>query len=518
MTIMKPFSEQIFQNEFVDAFPGDHEPLNFTRKVENILYSEVKPTPVSNPELVAWSDRLGKSLGISKPNEADSVSLALLSGNQTLDSMKSYAARYGGHQFGNWAGQLGDGRAITLSEVLTPAGKMEFQLKGAGPTPYSRRADGRAVLRSSVREFLCSEAMFFLGVPTTRALSLVRTGEEVVRDFFYDGNPKAEPGAIVCRVAPSFIRFGNFEILASNQEFGLLKGLTDQVIAEHFPNHSYVDFLHSVAKRTAVMIAQWMKVGFVHGVMNTDNMSILGLTLDYGPYGWLEPYEPRWTPNTTDAEGRRYSFGNQPGIGLWNIARLAEALGPLIQDQSILEQSLDVFRETFGRIHTRIMSEKLGLLKPELGDEKWVAELFFLMEHSHADYTLFFRALSHWNAASDIMPLLLETFYRTQLSSEIYERWMSWISHYASRLTAEARPTKERLTHMKSVNPKYVLRNYLAQNAIIAAEKGDYSLIDRLMRVLEKPYDDQPAEEDLAKKRPAWAENSPGSSTLSCSS
>jgi uncharacterized protein YdiU (UPF0061 family) len=516
--MQKPFSKSPFTNLFVDAFPGDPEKQNFTRKVQKISYSEVRPTPVRDPKIVAWSERLGEALGFSKPDSNDLESLRILAGNLVLPSMKPYASRYGGHQFGNWAGQLGDGRAITLGETETPAGRMEFQLKGAGPTPYSRRADGRAVLRSSIREFLCSEAMHFLGVPTTRALSLVATGEAVTRDFFYDGNPKDEPGAIVCRVSPSFIRFGNFEILTSHQEYDLLKQLTDHVIREFYPNLSYSEFLFEVARRTAVMAAHWMRVGFVHGVMNTDNMSVLGLTIDYGPYGWLEPYDLTWTPNTTDAEGRRYSYGNQPGIALWNLARFAESLGPLIQDQATLEKSLDVFRETYGRTYTRMMAEKLGLLTPKPQDQKWVAELFELMGESQTDFTLFFRALSNWNGESQLMPAILPTFYRAELSTEIFERWNHWIEQYSVRIKDEARPTRERITQMKSVNPKYVLRNYLAQNAIQAAEKGDYTLVERLLRVLEKPYDEQPSEEDLAAKRPAWAENSPGSSTLSCSS
>jgi uncharacterized protein YdiU (UPF0061 family) len=267
-----------------------------------------------------------------------------------------------------------------------------------------------------------------------------------------------------------------------------------------------------------VMVAHWMKVGFVHGVMNTDNMSVLGLTIDYGPYGWLEPFEPRWTPNTTDAEGRRYAFGNQPGIALWNIARFAEAMEPLVRDQALLEQSLDVFRETFGKVHTKIMSEKLGLKAPELGDEKWVAELFALLEGSKADYTNFFRALSNWNGASDLMLAITATFYAKSVSSEVHAKWSAWIQTYAERIKREAVPTKERISRMKRFNPKYVLRNYLAQNAIVAAEMGNFELIERLLRVLEKPYDDQPLEEDLAAMRPEWAENSPGSSTLSCSS
>jgi uncharacterized protein YdiU (UPF0061 family) len=273
-----------------------------------------------------------------------------------------------------------------------------------------------------------------------------------------------------------------------------------------------------------------MRVGFVHGVMNTDNMSILGLTIDYGPYGWLEPYEPNWTPNTTDAERKRYAFGNQPGIALWNIARFAEALSPLIDSQAELEKSLSVFRETLGKTYTQMMAEKLGLLAPLPEDQDWVKELFRLMELSSADYVLFFRALSNWNAKIDLLPLIRETFYReddprgsssdlpTDLPLELSQGWAKWIAQYLSRLHRDGQDTNARMAAMKKVNPKYVLRNYLAQNAIKAAEKGDYLLITKLLRVLEKPYDEQPEFAAYAMKRPEWAKDSPGSSTLSCSS
>ena len=269
--------------------------------------------------------------------------------------MQPYAANYGGHQFGHWAGQLGDGRAITLGETINAAGeRWELQLKGAGPTPYSRSADGRAVLRSSIREFLCSEAMHHLGVPTTRALSLVATGEAVVRDMFYDGHPKPEPGAIVCRVAPSFIRFGNFELPASRGDNALLRQLADFCIRRDFPElrgRRRAALRRVVRRRSAsaprVMVAHWMRVGFVHGVMNTDNMSILGLTIDYGPYGWVDNYDLDWTPNTTDAHGRRYRFGWQPKIAHWNLARLAQALSPLFTSVEPLQAGLQRYVDTY---------------------------------------------------------------------------------------------------------------------------------------------------------------------------
>ena len=346
-----------FDNSFVRCLPGDPVTNNVPRPVRGACYTLVEPTPVRAPRLLAWAEPVGEMLGILPPGSPSGMAADVLGGNRILAGMQPYAARYGGHQFGHWAGQLGDGRAITLGEILRSDGRrFDLQLKGAGKTPYSRTADGRAVLRSSVREFLCSEAMHYLGVPTTRALSLVATGESVVRDMFYDGNPQAEMGAIVCRVAPSFIRFGSFEILAAQDEPDILKRLADYVIREHFPElpvpsisaHSassavsapstYARWFEEICRRTGVMVAHWMRVGFVHGVMNTDNMSILGLTIDYGPYGWLEGFDFQWTPNTTDAEGRRYCYGNQPQIAMWNVVQLANALIPLVGAKEPLEK------------------------------------------------------------------------------------------------------------------------------------------------------------------------------------
>ena len=270
-------------------------------------------TKVAAPKTIAYSREVAALLDLDRAECESELFAQVFGGNQLLEGMDPYAMCYGGHQFGNWAGQLGDGRAINLGEVLNRKGEhWTLQLKGAGPTPYSRTADGLAVLRSSIREFLCSEAMFHLGVPTTRALSLVSTGEQVMRDMFYDGNPKFEPGAIVCRVAPSFVRFGNFQIFAARGDIENLKRLVDFTIVNDFPHlgapspEVYASWFEEVCVRTCEMIVHWMRVGFVHGVMNTDNMSILGLTIDYGPYGWLEDYDPGWTPNTTDASGKRY--------------------------------------------------------------------------------------------------------------------------------------------------------------------------------------------------------------------
>src|SRR3954452_12884590 len=378
-TVLAPrfvdLSELSFQSAFAEALPADVSDVNAPRQVRNASYTKVRPTPVRSPRLLSWSDALAEDLGIAPP-KSGSPALEVLAGNRVLPGMQPFAARYGGHQFGVWAGQLGDGRAITLGEIIArDGGRQELQLKGAGRTPYSRTADGRAVLRSSLREFLCSEALHWLGVPTTRALSLVGTGEDVIRDMFYDGHPAPEPGAVVCRVAPSFLRFGNFQIHAAHDEPAILGKLVDFTIENHFPGKSKAQWFHELCRRTALLMADWMRLGFVHGVMNTDNMSILGLTIDYGPYGWLEGYDPAWTPNTTDAQGRRYCYGNQPHIALWNLTRLAEALLPIVPREE-LEKGLALYEETFRDAWGSAMAQKLGVAAlDQPGDEDLVKEL-----------------------------------------------------------------------------------------------------------------------------------------------
>ncbi|MBF8286079.1 MAG: SELO family protein [Anaerolineales bacterium] len=524
-----------FDNSFVRELPGDPELRNVPRAVRNACYTRVDPTPVPSPQLLAWADPVGEMLGISRPESRTGPVAEVLGGNRVLPGMQPYAARYGGHQFGQWAGQLGDGRAITLAELVTPDGtRHDLQLKGAGGTPYSRTADGRAVLRSSVREFMCSEAMHHLGVPTTRALSLVATGESVVRDMFYDGNPQAEPGAIVCRVAPSFVRFGNFEILAAGQELDALKRLADYVIAGHFPElgapspATYARWFEEICRRTATLVAEWMRVGFVHGVVNTDNMSILGLTIDYGPYGWLEGYDPRWTPNTTDAQGRRYCYGSQPDIAQWNLVRLANAIYPLIEDKAPLEQGLAAFAETFESASGRMLADKLGLVSLDReGDDKLLGDLFELLQQVETDMTLFFRLLATLpvDGAADtaddralVEPLRRAFYAEDAFAPEQRSRLAGWLRRYLARVRQDAVPASERRDRMNRANPKYVLRNYLAQQAIDALERGDASVMERLMAVLQRPYDEQPGHDDLADRRPEWARHRPGCSALSCSS
>jgi uncharacterized protein YdiU (UPF0061 family) len=501
-----------FENRFVRGLPADPVLVNMPRPVADACYTRVDPTPVAEPRLLAWSDAMGERLGITRPGP---TAVEVLAGNRVLPGMEPYAARYGGHQFGRWAGQLGDGRAITLAEMTaTDGSRQELQLKGAGKTPYSRTADGRAVLRSSLREFACSEAMFHLGVPTTRALSLVASGEAVIRDMFYDGHPRPEPGAVVCRVAPSFVRFGNYQILAANQELEALRRLAEYVVREYFPGQSLAGWYQELCRRTALLVADWMRLGFVHGVMNTDNMSALGLTIDYGPYGWLEGYDPMWTPNTTDADGRRYCYGSQPSIAQWNLARLAEALLPLVE-RGPLEHGLDLYADTFNDAWRHALAQKLGLASP---DEALARELLEALQETETDFTIFFRrlcAVPLEGSDDALLAPLRPAFYDEQAT---HEHLSAWLRRYVARLRGEGVALATRVERMQRVNPKYVFRNYLAQQAIDALEAGDASVLERLMRVLERPYDEQPAHEDLAGRRPEWARHKPGCSALSCSS
>ncbi|MDB5235627.1 MAG: hypothetical protein JWR44_2620 [Hymenobacter sp.] len=521
-----------FHNPFVDELRGEISGNKGSRQVPGYCYSLVKPTPVPDPHLLAWSDELGEYLALEKPAERGPA-VDALAGNLVTDSMKPFAARYGGHQFGNWAGQLGDGRAISLGQVTAVDGTpWEIQLKGAGPTPYSRRADGRAVLRSSLREFLCSEAMYALGVPTTRALSLVATGAAVVRDMFYNGNPQEEPGAVVARVAPTFIRFGNFQIMAAMGEIDNLRALADYTLRHHYPElgppspETYVRWFEEIARRTAVMVAHWMTVGFVHGVMNTDNMSILGLTIDYGPYGWLEPYDPDWTPNTTDFGSRRYAFGQQPRVAMWNLMALAQGLSPLLPDAEVLRNGLDEYAATLASTQHELMLRKLGLtpLMPD-EDRALTEDLPQALSEPEIDMTLFFRELSHLAPALIAAVGQEEALFQELISSSAYSMapgedrsLLLWLHRYAIRLRQEPATGEEIRKGMLAANPKYVLRNYLAQQATEAAETGDLSKLEALMKVLKAPFDEHPEYHELAAKRPDWARDKPGAATLSCSS
>jgi uncharacterized protein YdiU (UPF0061 family) len=523
-----------FDNAFVRELPGDPEQGPRIRQVQAALYSQVQPTPVAAPRVLAYSREVAELLGLDDEFIASPRFAEVFSGNALLEGMQPYAANYGGHQFGNWAGQLGDGRAITLGETVNAAGqRWELQLKGAGPTPYSRSADGRAVLRSSVREFLCSEAMHHLGVPTTRALSLVGTGESVVRDMFYDGHPRAEPGAVVCRVAPSFIRFGNFELPASRGEVEVLEKLVDFTIARDFPELQgsgaalREEWFGRVCERSAELVAHWMRVGFVHGVMNTDNMSILGLTIDYGPYGWIDDYDPDWTPNTTDRDRRRYRFGQQPQVAFWNLSRLAGALLPVFGAPEPLQQGLQRFAAVYGRLDRGNAAAKLGLVPAADGDEEpalaQLQALQALMQAGEVDMTLFFRGLAAVDPApletATTLPAPLRTaFYDPQKLARLEPDFLAWLRAHGERVRQDGLPPAVRRAAMDAVNPRFVLRNYLAQQAIDRAEQGDYAGIEDLLEVMRQPYAEQPGREPYAARRPDWARDRAGCSMLSCSS
>lgn len=537
-----------WDNSFVRELPCDPRSDNIPREVLHACYTKVLPSvPVNNPQLVAWSESMADLLELD-PREFERPDFPLIfSGASPLVGAIPYAQNYGGHQFGTWARQLGDGRAITLGEILnSKLQRWELQLKGAGKTPYSRFADGLAVLRSSIREFLCSEAMHGLGIPTTRALCLVTTGKEVLRDMFYDGNPKYEPGAIVCRVAQSFLRFGSYQLHASRgkKDFEIVRSLADYTIRYHFPHlenmtrsesklsnkgeednlavdltsNKYAAWAVEVAERTASMIAKWQDVGFTHGVMNTDNMSVLGLTIDYGPFGFLDSFDPSYTPNTTDLPGRRYCFANQPDVGLWNVAQFTAALSTaeLLSDEEA-DYALERYGNKFMDDYQDIMTRKLGLGKY---NKKLIGELLKNMAVDKVDYTNFFRSLSNIKAGPAIPEdqlLIPLKDVLLDIGMERKEAWTSWVKSYIRELSATLVSDEERKVSMNSVNPKYILRNYLCQNAIDAAEQGDFGEVQQLLKVMQRPFDEQPGMEKYTQLPPAWARR-PGVCMLSCSS
>ena len=507
-----------FRNEYVENFRGDETGDLSPRQTPGVLYSLAMPTPVKEPQLLAWNSELAEELEIAEPSEKD---IQILGGNKITSTMKPYANNYAGHQFGNWAGQLGDGRAITLGEWPGPNGSWELQLKGAGPTAYSRMADGRAVLRSSVREYLMSEAMHHLGIPTTRALSLVTTGEKVMRDMFYDGNPENEPGAIVLRAAPSFLRFGSFELPAARRETENLRQLVEWTISRYYPNiqgeDRIIQFFREVIRKTAQLMVEWQRVGFVHGVMNTDNMSILGLSIDYGPFSFMDDYDPNFTPNTTDLPGRRYAFGNQASIGYWNVGRLASALLPLFDSTEPLEEALHTYEEIFWEAYFGMMARKLGLRKVTTEDKQLIADVENLLAELKPDMSIFYRLLSDLPEELpevQIPGYFKESFYNTP-SEEQMRKLKLFLRDYNARLVngEDSREDSRRL--MKQANPKFILRNYLLHQAIEELEQGRDTLFRKLEQELKTPYDETT---EFFARRPDWATNKAGCSMLSCSS
>ncbi|HEX9153016.1 MAG TPA: YdiU family protein, partial [Flavobacterium sp.] len=435
------------QNTFITELPGDPSESNTPRQVLQACYSYVLPKIPSNPSLIHASDEVAKAIGLSEADLLTTDFLNTFSGSTVYPETKPFALCYAGHQFGNWAGQLGDGRAINLTEVVHENRTYTLQLKGSGPTPYSRTADGFAVLRSSIREYLCAEAMHYLGVPTTRSLSLMLSGDQVLRDVLYNGNPAYEKGAIVCRVAPSFIRFGSFELFSSRKDYANLKLLTDFTIKHHFAHiqgegmGKYLDFFHEVTQTTLNMIVHWQRVGFVHGVMNTDNMSIHGITIDYGPYGWLEDYNSNWTPNTTDRQHKRYRFGNQPEIALWNLYQLANALYPLIQDAKPLEAILNAFSADYEKEYLNMMRNKLGFQIEKEADAILIESVTKLLESGETDVTIFFRNLGSVAKEDTVISAfnrIKEAFYNEKdLNETLLKDWHDWFENYSIRINQE---------------------------------------------------------------------------------
>lgn len=463
------------------------------------FFTELQPTALPSPTLVGLNDALVRELGLDPAWLASPQGLDTLTGNRLLPGGRPLASVYSGHQFGVWAGQLGDGRAILLGEIETPAGAQELQLKGAGRTPYSRMGDGRAVLRSSIREYLGSEAMRGLGIPTTRALAVTGSPAPVRRE-------EVETAAVVTRVAPSFIRFGHFEHFAARDQLDHLKALTDYVIDRFYPDcrstpkfggNAYAAFLEQVSQRTAAMVAQWQAVGFCHGVMNTDNMSILGLTIDYGPFQFLDGFDPGHICNHSDEQGR-YAYNKQPNVAYWNLFCLGQALLPLIGDQDLALAALESYKTVFPRELEGLMRAKLGLAQAHDADRELIEGILKLLARDRVDYTIFWRRLSNHVAGQPA-----ETVRDLFLDRDGFDAWREQYS----RRTADA-------AKMLRTNPKYVLRNHLGELAIRQGKLGDYSLVDTLLVLLHSPFDEHSESEALAGFPPDWASNI----EISCSS
>ena len=475
------------------------------------FYTRLQPTALPDPYLVAHNPDAFGLIGLDPAAAADPAFTTLFTGNQVpagneeRPGNQPFAAVYAGHQFGVYVPQLGDGRAITIGEVVGSHGVQEVQLKGAGPTPYSRMGDGRAVLRSSIREYLCSEAMHGLGIPTTRALAITGSNQPVIRET-------VETAAVVTRIAPSFVRFGSFEYWYHRRDAEAVRMLADFVIDNYLPDlagtpERYAQFLREVVKRTARLMAQWQSVGFMHGVMNTDNLSILGLTLDYGPFGFMEAFDPGHICNHTDEQGR-YAYNMQPRIGLWNLYALGQALVPLMEPDTI-EAQLHTYEGEFDAAQNALLCAKLGLATTQEADHELVNEMFALMTESHVDFTLFFRALSQMRAADASGDAAVSSLVINR------ERFNAWAAQYRARLQAEASVDAERAARMNRANPKYVLRNYLAEVAIRKArDEHDYSEIENLRKLLSAPFDEQPANAHYATLPPDWASHL----EVSCSS
>jgi len=504
---------------FIKIFPGDFSGNTIQRNTPKVLFSTINPVGFEKPELIVFNEKLSEEIGLGKFEEKD---LDFLVGNNLPENIQTYATAYAGHQFGNWAGQLGDGRAILAGEITNDSGKKtEIQWKGAGATPYSRHADGRAVLRSSVREYLMSEAMFHLGIPTTRALSLSFTGEDVVRDMMYSGNPQKEKGAVVARTAESFLRFGHFELMSAQQEYDTLEKLINFTIDNYYPEitsegiQKHKDFFESVCKKTADLMVEWFRVGFVHGVMNTDNMSILGLTIDYGPYSMMDEYDLNFTPNTTDLPGRRYAFGKQGQISQWNLWQLANALHPIIKDEQFLEKTLNEFGDYFWKSHDNMLCKKFGFDRLLNGDEEFFTNWQGLMQELQLDYTLFFNQLEKIDNENDLKSMFESVSY-TSLDSKKLLKIEDFVNTYKARLEQNIISKEESISLMRKTNPKFILRNFLLYQCIEEINIGNDDMLKKLTTALENPYEEIFSEFSI--KKPSEYDDISGCSMLSCSS
>jgi uncharacterized protein YdiU (UPF0061 family) len=478
---------------------------NSYARLPGAFYTALAPTPLPDPYLVAASGPAAGLLGMDVAALHSQTVIEIFAGNRGIAGASPLAAVYSGHQFGVWAGQLGDGRAILLGEVHHAGARWEVQLKGAGKTPYSRMGDGRAVLRSSIREFLCSEAMFALGVPTTRALCVVGSDYPVIRESI-------ETAAVATRLAPSFLRFGSFEHWYYRERIDELRRLADYALAEFFPGLSaagnvYAQLLAEVTRRTAELVAHWQAIGFCHGVLNTDNMSLLGLTLDYGPFGFMESFDPRYICNHSDDAGR-YAYQMQPRIAHWNLFALAQALLPLIGSMDLAKEALAPFQVTFETALAARMRAKLGLVEHQAGDDALIGRLFELLGANAPDFTIFFRRLAWLSSIDADSDEAVRDLFVDRAGFD------AWAEQYRARLRAENSDDAIRRLAMCAVNPKYILRNYLAEVGIRQAQQHDFSEVERLLGVLQRPFDEQPEHEAYAALPPDWATHL----ELSCSS
>ncbi|MEG3753593.1 protein adenylyltransferase SelO [Psychromonas arctica] len=530
---------------FVSELPADPDDNNSCRSIEKAAYSWVTPCTTKATHIICCNQTLATSLGFDQQATKSQNFADLVSGNIRDPHIKSYAMNYGGHQFGQWAGQLGDGRAINLGQyqVLDSQQHVTLQLKGAGKTPYSRRGDGMAVLRSSIREYLCSEAMYHLGIPTTRALTLTLTGEQVIRDKLYDGHAAYEPCAIVARVSPSFLRFGSLQLPAVRGDIDTLQQTLDYCIRHNYaqliPESGIIDkvvylsWFEILCDRTAQLIVDWMRVGFVHGVLNTDNMSLIGETIDYGPYGWIDNFDLDWTPNTSDATEGRYRFGQQAYIGQWNLFQLANAIYPLINEAEPLQATFNNYNHLYNEKWLKMMREKLGIATNtdsqdnELvkSDQALCTDLETVLSTINTDMTLFYRTLADYSTRvcpqnlQQLQAHFTNCFYnQEEITKDYLQQLSEWLIRYQKRLLATEQDDQQRKIQMDDVNPCYILRNFQVQEAIELAEQGDYSKVLLLSELIKAPYKQQLKYQQFEIKRPDWARNKFGCSALSCSS